>query len=151
MPGFMGKKISRSLNHFLSGIIPLEKSHYFPVSVLSFAIWLCYAFSYYYALYIFDLNSQFSLPWFASLIILVITTISIVVPSSPGYVGAFHFLCQTSLLMFGVPAGVALSYATIVHGINVLPVLALGLVFSAAEGIRVSAGLKEKLYAGKAS
>jgi hypothetical protein len=150
MPGVLGEKLSCSLKHFLSGIIPLEKNNYLPVSILSIAIWVCYALSYYYALYIFDLNYQFELPWFASLVILVITTISIVVPSSPGYVGAFHFLCQTALLMFGVPAGVALSYATVAHGINILPVLGLGLVFSTMEGIRFSAHVKDHLYAAKA-
>jgi hypothetical protein len=150
LPGVIGEKIACSLDRFLSGIIPLRrKRDYIPVFILTGAIWACYGLSYYFALYIFDLNAQFDLPWFAALVILVITTISIVVPSSPGYVGTYHFLCQTSLLLFGVPAEVSLSYATIAHGINVLPVMALGFVFSAYEGIRIGRHSEEEYAAQK--
>ena len=138
LPQTLGHKIACSLNNFLSGIVPLkQRSDSVPVLFYTAAIWLCYALSYYFALSVFELNALYDLPWYAAIVILVITTISIVVPSSPGYVGTYHFLCQTSLMFFGVSAEAALSYATIAHGINVLPVMALGFVFAGHEGLRM--------------
>jgi hypothetical protein len=72
-----------------------------------------------------------------TLVLLVITTISVVVPSSPGYVGTWHFLCQVSLAMFGVPASQALSFAVAIHAVNFLPVLALAILFASYEGVRI--------------
>ena len=71
-------------------------------------------------------------------ILLVITTIGVVVPSSPGYVGTYHYLCQISLAMFGVLSGPALSFAAVVHGINFLPVLVAGLILAYLEGVKIS-------------
>ena len=73
----------------------------------------------------------------ASLILLVITTIAVVVPSSPGYVGTYHYLCQITLALFGIPAGPALSFAAVVHGVNFIPVLVAGLFFAQHEGMAI--------------
>ncbi len=80
----------------------------------------------------------FDLQWSVSLILLVITTIAIAIPSSPGYVGTYHYLCQITLAMFGVPNGPALSFATVVHGINYLPIVIVGLFFAHYEGVAIS-------------
>ena len=104
-------------------------------AILSAAIWGCYGMVYYLNIVAFHLDQTYYVPWYATLVILVVTTISIVVPSSPGYVGTFHYLCQLSLVMFGVNAGIALSYATVVHAVNVLPVTIIGLVMANIEGV----------------
>jgi hypothetical protein len=78
---------------------------------------------------------------------MVITTISVVVPSSPGYVGSFHFLCQLSLGLFRVPKGPALSYAFILHAVSVYPLFFLGLVFLAREKLSLAALRKEEIHA----
>ena len=67
----------------------------------------------------------------------MVTTIAVVVPSSPGYVGTYHYLCQIALAMFGVPAGPALSFATVVHGANFFPVFIAGLLFAQYEGMTI--------------
>jgi hypothetical protein len=78
--------------------------------------------------YAFDFVKVYSLPWDASLVLLVITTISVLVPSSPGYVGTYHYLCQLSLGFFSVPPEASLSYAIILHGLNFFPIIIIGLV-----------------------
>ena len=82
------------------------------------------------------------------LVLLVMTTISILVPSSPGYVGTYHYLCQLALGLFLVPKGPALSYAVIVHGINILPVLVLGLIILSLEGLSIK-GVKADVEKGE--
>jgi hypothetical protein len=65
----------------------------------------------------------------------VLTTVSVVVPSTPGYVGTFHYLCQVALLMFGVSASEALSYAIVAHAVGILPVTLAGVAAAQIEGI----------------
>jgi uncharacterized protein (TIRG00374 family) len=137
-PDKLATKTESMTHNFLSGITPLKNLwHYLMVAVLSTAIWFCYALVYYSCLYAFNLVETHQLPWYASLVILVITTISIVVPSSPGYVGTYHYLCQMSLVMFGVSSTEALSFATVSHVINIIPVALVGLVMANYEGIAI--------------
>jgi hypothetical protein len=131
-------RIEGMIERFLSGIVPLKRWHdYLAVTILSAAIWACYGLTFHIGLEAFDFMKTYHLDWYASLVILVITTISVVVPSSPGYVGTWHFLSQVSLAMFGVPASPALSFAVAIHAVNFLPVLALAILLASYEGIRL--------------
>jgi glycosyltransferase 2 family protein len=135
-PEKLSTKVSELLHSFLDGVVPLRNwQAYVLVTVLSAVIWACYAAIFHLSFYAFDFISLYSLPWTTSLVMLVITTISVLVPSSPGYVGAYHYLCQLSLGMFAVPESPALTYAFVVHGINFLPVLLVGLILISAEGM----------------
>jgi uncharacterized protein (TIRG00374 family) len=138
LPQAWRAKLARGIRSFVVGIVPLRRGWDYPiVAVLSLAIWACYGFIIHLVLHAFDFVSIYHLPWSTSLIVLVITTIGIVVPSSPGYVGTYHWLCQISLAMYGVPAGPALSFAILTHGVNFLPVLILGLILAYVEGVEV--------------
>jgi len=138
LPKGMQERLGRGIRSFVLGIVPLRSGwDYLVVAVLSVVIWVCYGFIIHLVLYAFDLVSVYHLPWSTSLIILVITTIGIVIPSSPGYVGTYHWLCQVSLALFGVPAGPALSFAILTHGVNFLPVLIVGLVLAYYEGVEI--------------
>lgn len=124
--------------NFLGGIVPLKSpAHYAAASVLSIAIWLCYAAVYYICLAAFKLVAAYHLAWYVGLVVLVFTTISVVIPSTPGYVGTFHYLCQVALVLFGVSASEALSYAVIAHLVGVVPVSVAGLACAHYEGIAI--------------
>ncbi len=132
------RKIETLLQTFIDGLLPMKQWHdYISIGILSLLIWACYSLMFYFALHAFNFIGIFHLPWTTSLILLVITTIAVVVPSSPGYVGTYHYLCQITLAMFGVPAGPALSFATVVHGITFMPVLIVGLFFAHHEGMAI--------------
>ena len=67
--------------------------------------------------------------WLVATFLLVVLQAGVAVPSSPGKLGVFHYLCILSLAVFGVPRPVALSYGVILHlVVNVPPVL-LGVFF----------------------
>ena len=135
-PARITLRINGLLHAFLDGIVPLRKGrHYVSVTILSIAIWLCYVYSVQLAFYAFSFVKTYSLPWSAALVVLVITTVGIIVPSSPGYIGTYHFLCLLSLNLFGVPDSPALSFAFVFYAVNFLPILVLGLVFVSWEGI----------------
>lgn len=63
----------------------------------------------------------------AALLLLAVLQISAVVPipTSPGRVGLFHYLCILSLAIFGVPRDTALSYGLVLHALTYLP-MAIG-------------------------
>ena len=111
--------------------------HYLYVVILSIAIWFCSALVYYFCLLAINLEETYDLAWYVGLIVLVFTTMSIVVPSSPDYVGTYHYLCQIPLVMFGISATDALSYALLAHVINILPVTLVGLVMAYYEGFAI--------------
>jgi len=136
LPSRIGARISRLLHSFLDGIVPLRKGkHYVSVTILSAVVWGCYVYSFQLAFYAFGFVKAYSLPWSAASVLLVITTISIIIPSSPGYVGTYHFLCQLSLGLFGVPESPALSFAIVYYAVNFLPIAVLGFMFVSWEGI----------------
>ena len=138
LPGAFERKMQSLLEEFLSGMAPLRRwRDYVTVGVLSVFIWACYGLIYHFCLHAFDFYVAFQLNWSVNLILLVMTTIAVVVPSSPGYVGTYHYLCQMALAMYGVQAGPALSFALVAHGVSVFPVLIVGLVLAHYEGMAI--------------
>jgi hypothetical protein len=136
LPAHLQEKLWDLLERFVAGIVPLNsRADYGIVVILSVLIWFCYGFIFHLTLLAFDFYPLYQLPWLTSLILLVITTIGVVVPSSPGYVGTYHYLCQVSLALFGVPGGPALSFAAAVHAISFVPVLIAGIILSYYEGL----------------
>ncbi len=128
--------LSRS---FLDGLKPMNnRFDYIIICILSILIWLCYWGVLYINLYTFNLIADYNLNVTAGLVLLVITTISVVVPSSPGYIGTYHWLCQVSLELFSVPRAIGLTYAIVVHAINFFPIFLVGFMLAWKEGIRLS-------------
>jgi uncharacterized protein (TIRG00374 family) len=138
LPPKIGRTLETTIVRFFAGLQPLAaRWHYAAAFLLSIGIWVCYALCFHACLLAFDFPATYGLPWYAALAVLVVSTISVVIPSSPGYVGTFHYLCQVSLMMFGVPAAAALSFALITHAVSVLPVTAAGLVMANVEGFSI--------------
>jgi uncharacterized protein (TIRG00374 family) len=145
-PAAGAARIRELLNQFLNGVVPLQRrAHYVAVGGLSLAIWVCYALTFQLLFTAFAFVDAYRLPWTAALVAMVVTTISVVVPSSPGYVGSFHFLCQLSLSLFKVPRGPALSYAFVLHAVSIFPVFFLGLFFLARDRISLKALRREDI------
>jgi glycosyltransferase 2 family protein len=134
----LSERIIRMLESFLNGIMPLRRlSHYFIVALLSLVIWACYGAAFQLVLYSFDFIATYQLPWTAALVLLVITTFGVLVPSSPGYVGTYHWLCLQALALspFNVPNTEAMTFAIVMHGINFLPIIVVGLLVLSIEGL----------------
>lgn len=144
LPKSIAHRLESLAADFFAGIVPLRSSgDYLRVAILSLAIWFCYAAAYYACFMAFDLSDTYDLPWYVGLVVLVVTTVSIVIPSTPGYVGTYHYLCQLSLMWFGVPASEALSFAVVAHAVSILPVTAAGLVAANYEGVAIYRAVAE--------
>ena len=141
LPKVIAGKLEELITAFIDGINGMKrKRDYLILFVLSISIWGCYWGIFHILFYAFNLVELYNLTVLSSIVLLVITTISVVVPSSPGYIGTYHFLCQLSLSLFGVPKSIGLSYAIMAHGISIFPVAVVGFLLAWQEGIsRLSA------------
>ncbi len=143
-PDRLAQKIVELYRGFMDGFVLLSKWYYYAIIVvLSLLIWICYASTFQFLFYAFDFEKLYDLPMIAPLVLLIIGTMSIVIPSSPGYIGTYHYLCQLSLGLFNVPATVSLTYAIVMHGISFLPVMIAGFLFLLVEGIQLKSVMKK--------
>ena len=92
------------------------------VSGWSVLIWLLAALTNYLAFLALGLRLSF----LAAVFLLMVLHIGIAVPSSPGKVGVFHYLCILALSVFSVERSMALSYGVVLHVIVFLPLSLLG-------------------------
>ncbi|MGC8788217.1 MAG: lysylphosphatidylglycerol synthase transmembrane domain-containing protein, partial [Anaerolineae bacterium] len=96
----------------------------------SLIIWMSTAAEFYAVMWIMGLH----LPFAAALAVLCFTSLGMVVPSSPGYIGVFEYITVIALSLFGVPREVALSYALVLHALSYLVVAVLGIIAIWLEG-----------------
>jgi len=135
------EKFKYVFQNLLDGIIILKQIKRPDYLIgLTILIWFSYWMYLHLNFYAFDMVQDYNLKPIASLIVLLATTFSLTIPSSPGYVGTYHYLCLISLLLFNVPEETALSYAIISHAANIGPLAIAGLFFSWKEGVQIFKG-----------
>jgi len=74
-------------------------------------------------------------PWYAGLVMLVITAIGIMVPAAPGYIGTMNLACIAGLAIFGVGKERAVPFSWFYWAGQWLPVTLLGLYYLHREGL----------------
>jgi uncharacterized protein (TIRG00374 family) len=79
--------------------------------------------------YIVFLALGLPLPFAAALFLLVVLEIGVAVPSAPGKLGVFHYLCTLALSVFGLEKGAALGYAVLLYFVVFGPPSLLGALF----------------------
>jgi len=105
------------------------------VLLLSLAAWLVEGSMFLVLLPAFDLPMR---PLWAGTV-LSITNLGLLIPSSPGYIGAFHYFCMQALRVFGVAQETALGYAIMAHLLFYIPLTLWGLAAMAIYGVRFGA------------
>jgi uncharacterized protein (TIRG00374 family) len=75
------------------------------------------------------------LPWFAGLIMLVITAIGIMVPAAPGYIGTMNVACIAGLALFRVGKDLAVPFSWFYWASQWAPVTLVGLYYLQREGL----------------
>jgi len=126
------------LRSFLDGFAVFKRAeHYWTIAWQSIVMWLAYAGIVYVTLLSFHLQTAYDLPWITSLVVLVMVSIGIMIPSSPGYVGTYHLLCIQAMAFFSVPASEAAGFAVVLHVVNFIPVTLVGLVYFWKENLQL--------------
>jgi len=86
--------------------------------------------------YIVFLALGLFLPFAAALFLLVVLQVGIAVPSAPGKLGVFQYLCILALAPFGVDKSAALVFSVLLYLVAFGPLLFLGAFFIWWDGVR---------------
>ena len=78
-----------------------------------------------------------SLSVLASLAVLVLLFAGVSVPSVPGRIGVFQYMCILALSLFGFSAEFGLSYGILLQAIVFIPTTLLSLVFAGLFGVSI--------------
>ena len=111
------------LNSLASGLEVVKGGRsLFMVSLYSALNWFVSAL----AIYIIIVSFGFLLPFSSALLILVMLAFAISVPSSPGFVGPFHYAVYLGLSFYGIGKEEAIGIAIVMHLAQFVPLVVLG-------------------------
>ena len=128
-------------NKFLDGLASLRS----PFNVLmvfftSVIIWLLETGKYWFVMHAFD----FSVSFFALMLMNGIVNLATTIPSAPGYIGTFDAPGIAVLTAYGVDQAAAAGYTLVLHVALWVPITLLGAYYLAREGIKWSDDLREE-------
>jgi uncharacterized protein (TIRG00374 family) len=127
------------MNKFLAGLASLRSPlNVLMVFVTSIIIWLLETGKYWFVMHAFD----FSVSFFALMLMNGIVNLATTIPSAPGYIGTFDAPGIAVLTAYGVDQAAAAGYTLTLHVALWLPITALGAYFLAKEGIKWSDSLR---------
>ena len=119
------EKVKGMVINLFEGIISLRNVQRMPLYLLyTLLIWICYFFHFYLTFYCFDFTDDLGL--LAGLVMFVAGTLAVIVPT-PNGAGPWHFAVITMMMLYGVNVTDAGIFALIVHGVQTLLVIILGL------------------------
>jgi len=101
----------------------------FMVLVTSVVIWLFETCKYWFVMHAFD----FSVTFFALMLMNGIVNLSTTIPSAPGYIGTFDAPGIAVLEAYGVPGAIAAGYTLVLHVALWLPITILGAYYFTRE------------------
>ena len=118
------EKVRGAALNVWEGILSLRRVRCLPLFLLYTAgIWACYYFHFYLTFYCFGFSAH--LDALAGLVMFVGGTFAVIVPT-PNGAGPWHFAVITMMMLYGVGATDAATFALIVHAVQTLLVIVLG-------------------------
>jgi uncharacterized protein (TIRG00374 family) len=125
LPGVGHERVESMARSFVAGLAGITASR---VTLTALAVttlsWLVLAVSVWLLLLGTDIDAGFGM----ALLILIATNLILVLPSGPAAVGAFEAAVVVVLGAYGVARSEALSFALVLHALNLFPYLLLGYV-----------------------
>jgi glycosyltransferase 2 family protein len=139
VPKRLHERILGMMTKFLDGLASLRS----PFNVLmvfftSVLIWLLETGKYWFVMHAFD----FSVSFFALMLMNGIVNLATTIPSAPGYIGTFDAPGIAVLTAYGVEHSVAAGYTLVLHVALWLPITLLGAYYFTREGIHWSDSLR---------
>ena len=123
-------KVKATLKGIWQGVVSLKDVRNIPLFVcFTLAIWLSYFLHYYLTFFCFDFTAQLGLD--CALVTFIVGSIAVIVPT-PNGAGPWHFAVKTMLILYGVADVHALYFVLIVHTVQTMLVIFLGIYSWAA-------------------
>jgi glycosyltransferase 2 family protein len=125
LPANIRMRVDEIVQKFGLGLKPLKGARGW--GMLIFYSLLLWASSLYQIQFI-EKSIGLSLPFIATFIILCMASFGVMVPSAPGYIGAFHLAVQYGFMFFGVSREQGLSAAILYHASFFFPTILMGVI-----------------------
>jgi uncharacterized protein (TIRG00374 family) len=139
LPVRLHERVISLMNKFLDGLASLRSPfNVLMVFLTSVIIWLLETSKYWFVMHAFD----FSVSFFALMLMNGIVNLATTIPSAPGYIGTFDAPGIAVLTAYGVEHSVAAGYTLVLHVALWLPITLLGAYYLAREGIQWSDALR---------
>ena len=123
-------KVKATISGVWQGIISLKDVRNLPLFIFfTFGIWVSYFLHYYLTFFCFEATEHLGLA--CALVTFVVGSIAVIVPT-PNGAGPWHFAVKTMLILYGVVDEYALYFVLIVHTVQTMLVVALGIYAWAA-------------------
>ncbi len=133
VPSRFRERVLDISRRFLGGLESLRSpKDALMVFLTSVVIWLLETGKYWFVMHAFD----FSVSFFALMLMNGVVNLATTIPSAPGYVGTFDAPGIAILKAYNVPAAVAASYTIVLHIALWLPITLLGAYYLWREGIK---------------
>ncbi|WP_410524407.1 lysylphosphatidylglycerol synthase transmembrane domain-containing protein [Prevotella sp. khp7] len=117
-------KVKATIGSIWQGIISLKGVKNQPLFIFfTLGIWVSYFLHYYLTFFCFDFTEHLGLG--CAMVTFVVGSIAVIVPT-PNGAGPWHFAVKTMLILYGVIDEHALYFVLIVHTVQTLLVVALG-------------------------
>ena len=117
-------KVKTTLGGIWEGVLSLRGIKNLPLYLFfSVGIWVCYFLHYYLTFFCFDFTQDLGLG--CALVSFVVANFAVIVPT-PNGAGPWHFAIKTMLILYGVADAQALYFVLIVHSVQTMLVIALG-------------------------
>ena len=137
-------KVKATIDGIWQGITSLKGVKNLPLFIFfTLGIWLSYFLHYYLTFFCFDATSHLGLS--CALVTFVVGSIAVIVPT-PNGAGPWHFAVKTMLILYGVVDEYALYFVLIVHTVQTMLVIVLGIYAWAALSFTKRIHLKQDNY-----
>ena len=118
-------KVRSTLTGIWQGVISLKDVRNIPLfTFFTLGIWVSYFLHYYLTFFCFDFTADLGLG--CALVTFIVGSIAVIVPT-PNGAGPWHFAVKTMLILYGVQDEHALYFVLIVHTVQTLLVIVLGI------------------------
>lgn len=135
LPRSIGPKVARLLRNFAGGLgVFRHGSGLFWVTAYSLLLFTVTALGLAACMAAFRLD----VPWYAGIVMLVVTSFGIMVAPTPGYLGAIQYACVLGLSLFGVDRTTAFSFSLYYHLTQFLPITVVGLFYLGRQGLSLA-------------
>jgi len=139
LPQRIRQQTSALMHKFLDGLASLRSPfNILMVFLTSLVIWLLETSKYWLVMHAFN----FSVSFFALMLMNGIVNLATTIPSAPGYIGTFDAPGIAVLTAYGVNQATAAGYTLVLHVALWLPITLLGAYFLTREGIKWNDSLR---------
>ena len=136
LPARLGPRIEAAGDQVLQGLAPLSNPAIaLRLGVWSLATWAINILTVYLMLLAFNVT----VTPMAAVVLVVVTNLSMAIPSAPGYVGPFEFAVVSVLGLLNVPTAQAQTFALIYHFVGLVPVALMGVIAAIQQGVGMAA------------